>query len=157
MLGTARSLFVFVGVFWSAIGVAGAALVGRRVGAAYVFVSVRADTALFGGLPEEALAADRNLATLKVMLVRALCGFMLAAGVLCAAVAWFGLAEPRIWALTTLTAVGLIVLPYWWFTLAPYRAAGYTLRLADIPPFMWVPAIVMPIASVLGWAARAGR
>ncbi|MDX1449828.1 MAG: hypothetical protein R3246_12285, partial [Acidimicrobiia bacterium] len=38
--------------------------------------------------------------------------------------------------------------------LAPYRSAGVRLTLGDIPPFMWVPAIAMPAASVLGWVDR---
>jgi hypothetical protein len=43
------------------------------------------------------------------------------------------------------------VLPFWWVSLAPYRDANVPLRVGDIPPFMWVPAIMMPVASLLAW------
>jgi hypothetical protein len=52
-----------------------------------------------------------------------------------------------------LTVVGFAVLPYWWIVFRPYRDAGIKLGLLDLPPFMWVPGVLMPVASILGWIA----
>jgi hypothetical protein len=117
-----------------------------------VFVSERADTSLYGGPPNQVLEDIPELRILRHTTVKGtLSGFLVASGLLTTAVAWFALGSSQIWALVTLTIVGVAVVPYWWIALAPYRDAGIGLTLADIPPFMWLPAIVMPIASLLGW------
>jgi hypothetical protein len=152
MSGVSRALFSISGVLWLVIGVLAGVLVDRGVGPPMVFISERTDTALFGGPPEEILDSVPELRTFRLIVVRgALAGFLVASGLLTAAVAWFGLREGQTWALGLLTVVGVAVLPYWWMALVPYREAGISLTLGDIPPFMWVPAILMPVAGALGW------
>lgn len=154
MLTASRFLFAGIGVFWLLIGALTALLTDKGIGPPMVFISERTDTALFGGPPDEILDSIPELRTLRHITVRGtLAGFLVAAGLLTAVVAWFGLRDPLLWVLVLLTTVGLAVIPYWWIALAPYRNAGIRLTLADIPPFMWVPAIVMPVAGVLGWIA----
>lgn len=151
MMGASRVLFVGVGVFWLLIGVLAALLSDKGIGPPMIFISERTDTALYGGPPEEILESNGELASFRYVIVRVLAGLLVAAGLLTAGVARFGLTEPRAWVLAVLTLIGLGVLPYWWISLAPFRDTGISVGLGDIPPFMWVPAIVMPLASVLGW------
>lgn len=152
MMTPARLLFVGVGVFWLLIGVLAAILTDRGIGPPIIFVSERTDAALYGGPPDQVLDNIPELRILRHTTVKGtLSGCLVAVGLLTAALAWFGLSEPETWVLTTLTIVGVAVIPYWMVALAPYRNAGIGITLADIPPFMWVPAFVMPAASVLGW------
>lgn len=147
----ARNIFVGVGVFWLLIGVLSALLTGKGVGPPMVFLSERTDTALYGGHPDDVLAANLQLTDFRYVTIRVLSGLLVATGLLTAGLAWFGLRNGTLWALATLTVVGLAVLPFWWASLAPYRDAGVPIRLGDIPPLMWVPAILMPLASLLAW------
>lgn len=150
-MSASRALFVGVGVFWLLIGVLAALLSDKGVGPPMIFISERTDTALYGGPPAEILASNPELAMFRYAVVRVIAGVLVAAGLLTAGIAWYGLREPRGWALAALTLVGLAVLPFWWISLAPFRDEGIRLTLGDIPPFMWAPAIAMPVASALGW------
>lgn len=155
MLEIARFLFAGAGVFWFVIGVLAAILTDRGIGPPMVFISERTDTALYGAPPDQVLDDIPQLRLLRHTTVKGtLSGFLVGAGLLTASVAWFGLDQPQNWALVTLTIVGFAVLPYWWVALAPYRDAGIDLTLGDVPPFMWVPAILMPVASLLAWIDR---
>jgi hypothetical protein len=156
MIFTARALFLVVGALWLVIGVLTPLLLGR-IGPELVFVSTRADTEFFGAHPRQVLDGNPQMAVLRVVVLRTLAGMLVASGVLVLALAWFGLAGSDRWALGALTVVGLAVLPFWWVALAPYRAAGVRLGLGDIPPLMWVPAILMPVASALGWLGVVSR
>ncbi len=148
----AQILFAAVGIFWLLIGVLAALLTDRDIGMPMIFISERTDTALYGGHPHDVLERIPELRILRHTTVKgALSGALVASGLLTAGLAWFGLERPEAWVLGLLTIVGVGVIPYWWVSLAPYRNAGITLTLGDIPPFMWVPAIVMPVASLLGW------
>ena len=151
MLAASRILFLLVGLFWLLIGVLAALLQDRGIGPTMLFISHRTDEALFGAPPEEILATNSELVTLRYMTIRTLAGLLVAVGLLTAGIAWFGLRAPQAWPLALVTALGLVVLPFWWITLGPYRTAGIRVGLGDIPPFMWVPAILMPLASTLGW------
>ena len=150
MNSISRALFIASGVLWMVIGVLTPLLMGK-VGPPIVFASPRTDTALFGQEPDALLDANRPLAIYRVMAWRTIAGLLLAVGAFTIGVAWFGLRPPTAWALGLLTFVGLAVLPYWDITFAPYRDAGVPLGIFDIPPLMWVPGVLMPGASVLGW------
>jgi hypothetical protein len=154
MASVGRTLFVAMGGFWTLIGILTGVLTGRGIGPAFLFVSEPADAALFGEAPGQILLSNQALTTFRYVALRALAGLLVAAGLLTMGLAWFGLREARIWPLVALTVVGVAVLPYWWISLAPYRAAGIRLGLGDIPPFMWLPALLMPLASVLSWVAQ---
>lgn len=154
MMTAARILFLVAGGLWTLVGMLTPPLMDRGVGQPMLFVSERADTQLFSASPDEILDTNPDLVTLRGVLIRTLAGLLVAAGLLTVGVAWFGLSEPRTWALSLLTVVGLVVIPYWWVALTPYREAGIRLTLGDVPPLMWVPAVAMPIASVLGWVGH---
>jgi hypothetical protein len=65
-------------------------------------------------------------------------------------VAWVGLRHGQTWALWTLTATDLSILPYLWLFLAKYAGAGASLGIGDMPPYFLV-LVIIPIALVLGW------
>jgi hypothetical protein len=150
-----RLLFGMCGALWLAIGVLTPVFMDRDFGRTTLFGSPRTDAALYGDRPERLLETNRELATFRGVALRAIGGLLVAAGVSVLAIAWFGLREVVAWPLTTLTVVSLAVLPYWWLAFRPYREAHIPLSLLDLPPFMWIPGVLMPMASVLGWLAFA--
>jgi len=151
MTPTSRILFVIAGGLWLVIGLLAPFIMDTAAGKRTLFGSPTTDKALYGAPPEELLVSNLQLATFRQVILLAIAGLLVSTGLLTGAVAWFGLREPEAWALGLLTVVGLVVLPYWWIAFAPYREAGIRLRVLDLPPFMWIPAILMPLASVLGW------
>ena len=153
MADASRALFFIGGAFWLVIGVLTPLAMDRDIGRPALFVTEATDTELYGRPPEQILSSVPELATFRSVVLRAIAGLLVAAGLLVVGVAWFGLREPEAWALALLTLVALVVLPYWWITFGAYRTAGVSLPLTSVPPFMWVPGILMPVGAVLGWIA----
>jgi hypothetical protein len=151
MTAASRVLFLVVGGFWLLIGVLGAALSDKGIGPPMIFVSERTDTALYGGPPDKVLDSNRALRDFRYVAIRVLSGLLVATGLLTLGITWFGLRAPEPWALAALTVIGLGILPFWWAAFGPYRAAGVRLSLGDVPPFMWLPAVLAPLAGILGW------
>lgn len=144
-------LFIFIGLLWILIGLLSAALTGKNIGPPMVFISTRTDTAFFGEDPQTLLQGNRPLFLLRNMLVDVLAGFLTLSGLLVLALAWFGLRAAQPWALGAL-ALGLpAALIFWVKALAPYPRAGVPLALGDIPPFMWLPALLYLPAVLLSW------
>lgn len=112
----------------------------------------RPDTAVFGGdpLPEGLQPA---FAILRAMHWHWLGGVMVSFGLLQLAVVVFGLLDRQLWALLALAVADLAMLPYWVSVLGPYRRAGVRLRLLEVPPILWIPWFVVPVAIVVGWIA----
>jgi hypothetical protein len=109
----------------------------------------RADAALFGSEP----IAERNaprIRVLGIMLWDWLGGTLVSAGILELAVVWFGLVRGEGWAYLTLIFANLALAPYYGLVVGRYVRADARLRILDIPPLIWVPAILVPIAIVLG-------
>jgi hypothetical protein len=153
VLSVSRYLFLASGVLWLLIGLATPWASERSAGRFGLFVTHDTDLVLYGEEPGKLLATRPDLLTLRRTVLRVIAGLLVAAGILVIGVAWFGLKERSVWAVALLMVVGLAVLPYWWIALAPYRAADIKLSLGALPPFMWIPGVAMPVASVLGWIA----
>lgn len=153
MASASRYLFLVAGILWLLTGVLTPLLLDRGFGKADLFGSPAADAALYGNDPEAILASNPDLATLRGVVLRVIAGLLVASGSLVIALAWFGLKPATAWALGALSFVGVIVVPYWWISFRPYRDAGIGMSLLDMPPFMWVPALLMPLAGALGWIA----
>jgi len=66
------------------------------------------------------------------------------------AVVWFGLVRGESWAYLTLILANLALAPYYGLVVGRYVRAGARLRILEIPLLIWVPAILVPIAIVLG-------
>jgi hypothetical protein len=149
-LGLSTILFVVYGLIYLVIGALTPLLHDRGIGPTMLFISPRADTALFGAAPIS-LLSDPVLSKLRSLLLIALGGMLVAAGILVIATALFGLREGERWAVVALALAGIAVLPFWVLVFRPYIAAGAPLALGDLPPFMWVPAALLVPASILGW------
>jgi hypothetical protein len=151
MVSTSRLLFLAAGLLWTVIGLLAPVMMDTTAGKRTLFGSPTTDKALYRAAPEELLVSNLDLAIFRQVILRAIAGLLVATGLLTAAVAWFGLRQPETWALTLLTGVGLVVLPYWWIAFGPYREAGIDLGVLDLPPFMWIAALLMAAAAALGW------
>jgi lysylphosphatidylglycerol synthetase-like protein (DUF2156 family) len=149
-LGASTILFLLSGLVYLVIGALAPLLHDRGIGPTMLFISPRADTVLFGAAPTD-LLNDPALSRLRSLLITALGGILVAAGILVIATAVFALRDGERWALVSLALAGVAVLPFWVLVFRPYVAAGAALSLADLPPFMWVPAALLIPASVLGW------
>lgn len=110
----------------------------------------RPDAVLFGSEP----LAERDAMRVRVhgiMLFDWLSGTLVSAGILELGVVWFGLAQGQGWAYVTLVLGNLTLAPYYALIVGRYVRVGARLRLFEVPPLMWVPALLVPIAVVLGW------
>jgi hypothetical protein len=151
LLGVSTILFLAVGLLAAAVGVAIPVMVRRGgVGAPGLF-HPRPDAILFKPAAMDE-ASRRSLAVQSRILWDWLGGTLAAFGALQAFVAWFGLGEGQPWALWALSAGDLAMFPFWFLMLRPYAQAHARLRLLEVPPVVWVPALLVPPAVVLGWA-----
>jgi hypothetical protein len=149
-LGLSTILFALYGLVYVVIGALTPLLHDRGMGPTMLFISPRADTELFGAAPIE-LLRDPVLSRLRSLLITALGGMLVAAGILVLATTLFALREGERWAVVALALAGVAVLPFWLLVFRPYLAADVPLALGDLPPFMWVPAALLVPAAVLGW------
>ena len=150
-LGISVALFLAFGTLWVLIGALTVPLLGKGIGPAIIFVSNSTDEAYFGRSPSELLASDPALSKLRTLLLTVIAGFLLLAGVLFLSVAWFGLRQGQTWALTALSVAGILALGFWVLSLLPYARSGIRLTIGDLPPFMWIPALLILPAIILGW------
>jgi len=150
-LGVSVAIFLAISALWIMIGVLSMVLVSRWSGVRYLFVSNSADTAYFGEAPERLLEEDPALSKLRKLLLEVMAGFLVMAGVLFGAIAWFALRQAQPWALYALGTGGAAAIAFWAIALSPYVRQGVRLTLGDVPPFMWVPALLLVPALILGW------
>lgn len=154
-LGASVALFSAIGALWVLIGALTVPLLNRRGGSEILFVSHSTDTAYFGGSPSDLLASDAALLKFRTMLLTVVAGFLLLAGFTFIFLAWFGLRSGQVWALVALAISGLLALICWGLALFPYFQSGISVTIADLPPFMWVPAFLILPAIILGWLGLA--
>jgi hypothetical protein len=149
-------LFAAAGGFHLLIGVltVGYLVVGGNVKALYF--TERSDTGAFGKSPAEMVRDEPGVATYRHMFIVTLAAFLVAVGTLEAAVAWFALRDGAAWSLPVLTAVAVALAAGWTAVVAAYVAKGAALGLGDVPPFMWVPAVLHVPAIAMGWWGRLG-
>jgi hypothetical protein len=150
-LGISVALFLAIGTLWILIGALTVPLLGKGIGPEIIFVSNSTDEAYFGRSPSELLASDPALSKLRTLLLTVIAGLLLLAGILFLSVGWFGLRQGQTWALIALSVAGILALGFWVLSLLPYARSGITLRIGDLPPFMWIPALLILPAIILGW------
>lgn len=153
LLGVSVMLFLAASLFRLFIGVATPIALRTFAGDSTLFVSERSDTAAYGKSPSTWVAEDPALRPYRNALWTLLAGFLSAAAIVEAGVAWFGLREGHAWALWVLAVEGVVMILYWLLSLGHHFAARAPLTLADIPPFMWVPAMLLVPAVACGWLA----
>jgi len=110
----------------------------------------RPDAALFGSQPIDERDAVR-VRVLGIMLWDWLSGTLVSAGILELSVVWFGLVRGETWAFIALTLANVALAPYYGLIVRRYVRVGARLRILEVPPLIWVPAILVPIAVVFGW------
>jgi hypothetical protein len=152
-LGLAVALFLLSGLLYVLIGTLAPPLLRNTDPARtqILIISNRTDTQLFGRSPAELTSSDPVVAQLRAILLDIMSGLLCVAGLFQLAITWFGLRQGQVWALVVLAIGGLVALPFWFLALRPYLQEGIPLTLGDIPPFMWVPAVLLLPAIVLGW------
>ena len=151
LLGASVILFLLYGLVYLLIGALTPIMLNSETGRQMLIISPRTDSIVFGRSPSELLRDDPALFQLRTILLIIIGGLLFTAGCFHIALTWFGLRQGHLWALATLAFGGLAVLPFWFLALQPYFRQGVNLSLADMPPFMWVPAVLLLPAIVLGW------
>lgn len=153
-LGISVALFLAAGGFLVLIGVLTPFFVSDSATArplSALFTSRRPDAELFGGDPGALALADPVLTRLRYILLMVVAGLLVVAGVSQVGLAWFALRMGQAWALAVLTTASVVALPYWFLAIRPYVSAGVALSLSEAPPFMWLPALLLIPAALLGW------
>jgi len=150
-LGISVILFIFCGVFRLIIGSLTPMMINTKMDVGGIIMSHRTDKILFKEEPFTLLQKDETLARTRSLILILLAGMLVTAGVLTTSIAWFGLKEGEWWALLTLAGASIVEIPFWYLFFRFYFNAGITLTLADIPPFIWVPALLYIPAIILGW------
>ena len=150
-LGISVLLFLISGVLHFLIGALTPFAIESEFGRKILMISNHTDTALFGTEPSQLLQKNPELAKLRVLLSGVMGGWLVVLGIFIMSVTWFGLRQHQMWSLITLGTTGLIILPFWYITFRPYLQAGVTFGFSDIPPILWIPALTLIPAVVLGW------
>jgi len=150
-LGIAVALFTVIGALWILIGSLTVPLSKSGAEATILFISTGSDTAFYGDTPSRLLGSDPVLDRFRTQMLRVIAGFLLLAGTLVIAVTWFALRRGEAWSLWALMIGSVAAIALWVLALAPYVRSGVRLTLADLPPFMWIPAVLLVPATVLGW------
>jgi hypothetical protein len=155
-LGVGVGLFLASAAFHFLIGVL--TPVGIRLWSNddILIASKRSDTKAFGTSPPEMIAKEPAIATYRNVMWTIVAGFLVALAVVEGAVAWFGLRAGAPWALVALAAEGIVLVAFWILAFGPYFAARAPLTLADLPPFMWVPGLLLVPAAILSWIGLRG-
>ena len=150
-LGISVMLFLVYGLVYIVIGALTPVMQNRGIGSQILIISTRTDGLVFGQPPVDLLRDDPALASLRTILLNIIGGLLFAAGCFHLTITWFGLRQGQAWALIALAIGGLTVLPFYFVALRPYFQPGINLALSDMPPFMWIPAVLLLPAVALGW------
>jgi hypothetical protein len=116
-----------------------------------LIITERTDTIYFGRTPKDVLETEPAVGKLRTLLLYWISGFLIAAGVAFVSLTWFGLRDGHTWALATLAVAGIAGVALWVISLVPYARAGVHFSLGEVPPFIWLPAACIPVATILGW------
>lgn len=149
-LGLSVICFLAIDTLWVLVGVLSVPL-HKKVNPDYLFASRPADTAFFGAEPSVLAPPGSALAKFRSMLITVLAGFLALAGILIIFIALIPLRQGQTWALAALVAALLPGIAFWGLAMVPYIRSGVPLGIGDIPPLMWVPAVLVVPATLLGW------
>jgi len=150
-LGISVGLFTAIGALWILIGALTVPFHKRSTGSEMLFVSHSTDKAFFGASPSELLASNAALSKLRTLLLTVIAGFLLMAGATFVLLAWFGLRTGQAWSLAALGISAILGIIWWALALLPYFRSGIPVTIGDLPPFMWIPAVLILPAIILGW------
>ncbi len=150
-LGVSAALFLSYALFCAAIGIGGPIYLrsGHASVAESLFFTGRAEQGLYGKPTLDLVREAPALLTVRRQLMDVWCAFALALAIAQVAIVWFALRRGEAWALWTLALADIAIVVYYFALLVP--AARPHLAWGDVHPFAWYPAIVVPVATLLGW------
>lgn len=149
-LGLSVISFLVIGALWILVGILSVPL-HKKANPDYLFVSRPADTSFFGADPSGLAPPGSPLAKFRTMLITVLAGFLVLGGTLVVSIALVPLRQGQTWALAALVGGVVPGIAFWGLALLPYVRSGVSLGIGDIPPLMWVPAVLILPATILGW------
>src|SRR5262245_40456172 len=155
-LGVSVILFLIISFLYLMIG-ALTPIAYRRYGSELVSAfglgfSRTSDRAAFGQPPTELVRQHPELMAMRVVVFDMFSGLYLALFVLHTAVTWFGLRRGFMWSLWTLL-IADVALPLYYFVALMYFSRRLApLTFADVPPYFYVPLLILPFAAAFGWA-----
>jgi len=144
-------IFVTWGVLLAISGGVAAGPIATFMHKRFVLMSERTDAMLLGGSIAQLYAADPALEVATRFHLIMLSAVLSGMGISMASLAWAGLRQGSRAAL-----VGLVLTPVpicVWFAVvaSQYRANGISVTIVDVPPFVWVGALVAAVGGILGW------
>lgn len=147
----AAALFLAAGLFHLTIGVL--TPVGIRLGwAPGVFVyNDAADRAIFGKSHVE-LRADADVMKLREILLGMISGLLVGLGLLEMALARWGVRQGQAWAVAAIGIVAVSMAIFWTLGHVLWFRAGLPGGLAALPPFQWVPLVLVAAGSAAFWS-----
>lgn len=148
-LGISVLLFLVSGIFRILIGCLTPFFMDSKITEPSIIMTSRADEKLFGESPSRLLEEDKALHKTRNLILTLLAGVLVIAGIFMVSLAWFGLRGGHWWPLVTLAVAGVAELPFWISFIRHYTKAGVHLTLADIPPFIWIPQLLLVPAIIL--------
>ena len=154
-LGYSVMLFLLVNLMYLIIGVLtpiAFRLYGTQLTHRFGLVfSPRSDVAAFGKSSADLIHDQPAAQYTKVTIYYMLSGLYLAVAILHFCLVWFGLRSGQPWALWALTFANLSIVLLFFFGVRYFSTHVTPLSLGDLYPYVLLPAVVFPIASVLGW------
>ena len=151
MLTASTAIFVVWGAVLAVAGGGGAGVVSAVMRDRFIFMSAQADAALFGRSVAQLYAADPALQHTVAIYMTMLSAALGAMGVAVASLAWFGLRRGSAGALVGLVLTPVPIVAWFLVVVMQYHTAGADVGLADVPPFVWLGAMVGLAGGLLGW------
>lgn len=141
-------LFAVAGGFQFAIGLL-AAFFGFPP--AIVGLSARSDHAMWGRSSAELLKDPvvRDLRTHHTIVIG---GLLVGLGIVQVALGGYAASQGMTWALVTLTAMGVAMLPYWVAMVLQFTRAKVRVGFGDVQPFVWVHMVLWLAGAGFAWA-----
>jgi hypothetical protein len=157
-LGVSVTLFLLSGAALSlALGIQWTIILHTSFSKKALLTSERTDTVVFGAPPAVLYENDPILFTVSRAEEDWRDGMAFGLGITQVALAWFGLRRNQRWALWTLTASGLSMIPYAVLFIEPVLRAHAPWSVLDLPPMLTIQVSVVPIAVILGWIGQSSR
>ena len=150
-LGMSVALFLAYGAIHLLTGGAYALVAETELNRHEIFFTPASDQALFGAPPADLLRDDQALVQLRSLTFLVIAAVLVGLAIAEFSLTWFGLREGRPWALITLAVSGLAMFPFWALLFRPYLAAGASLGLFEVQPWIWMEGVLLVPATVLGW------
>lgn len=141
-------LFAVAGGFHAAIGLL-AGFLGLPPG--IVGLSARSDRKMWGR-PSKELLEDRVVRDLRTHHAIVISGLLVGFGVVQMALGGYAASQGMTWAIVTLTAMGVVMVPYWAAMVAQFVRAGVRVGLGDVQPFVWVHMMLWLGGVAFAWA-----